>query len=343
MRKYTREAEEASENDEEDDRKQTYAEWARDQKKALEKFTQEITTTAETPFVDARLAHMWAARHSLTRRWKRQRHNKKLVKRIAVLNKQIAEYAAKLYRETWLSTCDGLQGKLSARKTWCLLRHIIDPLSSKTASNRNLTKVLNTYKGDGQRLLADLKEKYLKTERGEYPTPDRYEGPENKELDRPFTMTELWSAIDESNRKSAPGRDAITYKLLGNMSEVLTKANRDTLNTMLRKATKQAMGMPMYSSTQKLLDMSAHNTVEELIEAHLSSQRVRLSQTEHGRAVLRKIGWQIGTTANQDGPSRTVERDHSNQASPQEHATREERRETDRASQGSGPTAGGEP
>ncbi|KAL1436842.1 hypothetical protein MTO96_049242 [Rhipicephalus appendiculatus] len=147
MRKYTREAEEASENDEEDDRKQTYAEWARDQKKALEKFTQEITTTAQTPFVDARLAHMWAARHSLTRRWKRQRHNKKLVKRIAVLNKQIAEYAAKLYRETWLSTCDGLQGKLSARKTWCLLRHLIDPLSSKTASNRNLTKVLNTYKG----------------------------------------------------------------------------------------------------------------------------------------------------------------------------------------------------
>ncbi|KAH6927030.1 hypothetical protein HPB50_025345 [Hyalomma asiaticum] len=91
MRKDTQEAEEASENDVEADRKQTYAEWARDQKKALEKFTQEITTTAQTPFVDARLAHMWAARHSLTRRWKRQRHNKKLVKRIAVLNKQITD------------------------------------------------------------------------------------------------------------------------------------------------------------------------------------------------------------------------------------------------------------
>lgn len=73
----------------------------------------------------------------------------------------------------------------------------------------------------------------------------------------------------------------------------LTKANRDTLNTMLRKATKQALGVPIYSSTQKLLDMGVHNTVEELIEAHLSNQRVRLSQTEHGRAVLRKIGWQI--------------------------------------------------
>ncbi|KAH7952593.1 hypothetical protein HPB51_028250 [Rhipicephalus microplus] len=73
----------------------------------------------------------------------------------------------------------------------------------------------------------------------------------------------------------------------------LTYVNRDTLNTMLRKATKQALGVPIYSSTLRLLDMDAHNTAEELIEAHLSNQRIRLSHTEHGRAVLRKIEWQI--------------------------------------------------
>ncbi|KAK8775344.1 hypothetical protein V5799_031312 [Amblyomma americanum] len=73
----------------------------------------------------------------------------------------------------------------------------------------------------------------------------------------------------------------------------LTKTNRDTLNTMLRKATKQALGMPIYSSTQRLLDMGAHNTMEGIIESHLSNQRIRLSYTEHGRAVLRKTGWQI--------------------------------------------------
>ncbi|KAL1439574.1 hypothetical protein MTO96_010103 [Rhipicephalus appendiculatus] len=82
---------------------------------------------------------------------------------------QIAEHAAKLCRENWLKSCDGLQGKLSARKTWCLLRHLIDPLSSKTATNRNLTKVLNMYKGDGRRLLEDLKAKYLKTLEGPVP------------------------------------------------------------------------------------------------------------------------------------------------------------------------------
>lgn len=177
----------------------------------------------QTPFVDAKLAHMWAARHSLTRRWKRLSRNKKLVKRIAILNKQIAEYATKLCRENWMITCDGLQGKLLARKTWCLLRHLIDPLSSKTATNGNLTKLLNAYDGNAQRLIEDLKAKYLKTERGQFPIPEEYGGPENPALDEPFTITELLTATDESNKKSAPGTDAITYKLLSNMSDAAAR------------------------------------------------------------------------------------------------------------------------
>ncbi|KAH7985732.1 hypothetical protein HPB51_026771 [Rhipicephalus microplus] len=73
----------------------------------------------------------------------------------------------------------------------------------------------------------------------------------------------------------------------------LTKANRDTLNTMLRKATKQALGVPIYSSTLSMLDMGAHNNSGGAYQTHLSNQRIRLSHTKHGRAVLRKIGWQI--------------------------------------------------
>ncbi|XP_077552077.1 uncharacterized protein LOC144166425 [Haemaphysalis longicornis] len=231
MRKYTQEQDAAAEEEPaQAERKQTYTEWARDQKQALQKFTQEIARTAEVPYGDARLTHMWAARHSLTRRWKRQRHNRKLAKRIVVLNKQIAEHTAKLCRKNWLKTCDDLQGKLSARKTWCLLRHLIDPLSTKTATNRNLTKVLNTYKGDGCTLLEDLKARYLNEEKGQYPVPETYEGPDNDELDRPFTMTEFWTAIDESNKRSAPGRDAITYKLLGNMSGAAARGLLEHIN-----------------------------------------------------------------------------------------------------------------
>ncbi|KAK8780545.1 hypothetical protein V5799_018114 [Amblyomma americanum] len=104
-------------------------------------------------------------------------------------------------RENSMKTCDGLQGKLSTGKTWCLLRHLIDLLSSKTATNRNLTKVLNTYQGDGCRFLEDLKAKYLKTEKGQYPVPERYEGPDNEELDRQELQTaELHDGTGDSDR-----------------------------------------------------------------------------------------------------------------------------------------------
>ncbi|KAH7980245.1 hypothetical protein HPB49_014079 [Dermacentor silvarum] len=81
------------------------------------------------------------ARQSLTKRWKRQRRNRKLARRIAELNNEISEYVAKLRKENWLQVCDGLQGQLSVGKTWKLLRHLIDPAGSKTANNRLLTKV----------------------------------------------------------------------------------------------------------------------------------------------------------------------------------------------------------
>ncbi|KAH7979029.1 hypothetical protein HPB49_007879 [Dermacentor silvarum] len=161
---------------------------------------------------------MWAARHSLTKRWKRQRHNRKLARRIAELNHEISEYVVKLSKENRLQVCDGLQGQLSVGKTWKLLRHLIDPAGSKTASNRLLTKVLNRYDGDSGRLMKALEDQYFQTERGQHPISREYTGPSNEDLDRPFTIPEMWTAIDESNKKSPPGRDAITYRLLANMS-----------------------------------------------------------------------------------------------------------------------------
>ncbi|KAH9378972.1 hypothetical protein HPB48_019449 [Haemaphysalis longicornis] len=68
LRKYTDEASLYLENKgEHKEDKQTYVEWARDQRTGLAKFTQVVTRTVQMPFVNARLAHMWEARQSLTR------------------------------------------------------------------------------------------------------------------------------------------------------------------------------------------------------------------------------------------------------------------------------------
>ncbi|KAH7940934.1 hypothetical protein HPB49_008177 [Dermacentor silvarum] len=173
---------------------------------------------------------MWAARHSLAKRWKRQRCNRKLARQIAELNNEISEYVAKLSKENWLQVCDGLQVQLSVGKTWKLLRHLIDPAGSKAANNRLLTKVLNTYDGNGDRLMKALEDHYFQTERGQHPIPREYTGPSNEDLNRPFTIPEMWTAIDDSNKKSAPGRDAITYRLLANMSDRTAELRRRFLS-----------------------------------------------------------------------------------------------------------------
>lgn len=76
-----------------------------------------------------------------------------------------------------------------------------------------------------------LKTKYLKTEKTGA-TISGYEGKENPDLDRPFTNQKLVTAIDESNHASAPGKDAITYKLLRNRSN----GSRSELLGLINKA-----------------------------------------------------------------------------------------------------------
>lgn len=63
--------------------------------------TQTVEAEPEATMLDSRLAHLMEARNSLRRRWKRQRHNRKLRKRIAQLNRDIEHHSAVLCRQQW--------------------------------------------------------------------------------------------------------------------------------------------------------------------------------------------------------------------------------------------------
>ncbi|KAH8037184.1 hypothetical protein HPB51_008866 [Rhipicephalus microplus] len=193
MRKFTQEQEEASEEElKPSERKQAYTEWATDQKKALRQFTRKITTTSQTPYVDARLTNMWVAQNSLTWWWERQRHNRKLAKRTSSLEQTNRRARGQALQGESSEDLGWPAGQVLGAEDVVLLEASDRPTeSSKTATNRNLAKVLNMYKGDDLRLLEDRKVKYLKTKKGQYPVPERYEGPDNKKLDQQFTMTEM--------------------------------------------------------------------------------------------------------------------------------------------------------
>lgn len=147
--------------------------WAQDLTNDIIQHTKKIQTSDQIPAVDNHLLHLWEARRSLLRRWKRQRQNRKLRIRIANLNKEAAKYAAHLSQQNWHHTCDSLNGRLSTSKTWNLLRYLIDPSKSRGSASKTLQTILHQYPGSTEDLMETLKTRYFPDSPRE-PSPSIY-------------------------------------------------------------------------------------------------------------------------------------------------------------------------
>lgn len=91
-------------------------EWTDQLKRAWKKFTQYPVQYEGEPAADKHLLHCWQARHSLTKRWKRNKTNRSLRIRINKLNNYIHQYTSKLLAQQWSDLCDSFQGTLSMRR-----------------------------------------------------------------------------------------------------------------------------------------------------------------------------------------------------------------------------------
>ena len=203
----------------------SYSEWAGTLLQLKNEVTKIIATTPEAPAIDTHLLHLWDARRQLTRRWKRQRLNRQLKTRIAALTAKAEQYAIALAKENWFSKCDSLTGSLHTKSAWHLLRHLIDPDSTRGATRRSLQRVIHGFPGDNANLLRALQSKYVNTARDHIPIP-LYDGPDNPELSKAFTVVEVKAAIQNMRKGTAPGPDQVSIGLLSNLSDDMTVASR---------------------------------------------------------------------------------------------------------------------
>lgn len=160
---------------------------------------------------------MWTALRSLRKRWKANKHNKPLRKKIAELTQKTEKYATELATTRWGQMCDNLRGTLSMKRTWSLLRHLLDPSQSKTAQTNRMTQLIHSYPGTQQQLLINLKEKYFPT--GEQHALPEYRGAPNTLLDADITEAEVRAALVNLKTTSAPGKDGVTNKMLRNLDD----------------------------------------------------------------------------------------------------------------------------
>ncbi|KAH6932531.1 hypothetical protein HPB50_007170 [Hyalomma asiaticum] len=81
-------------------------EWAKQLQRDVQSVTRPLPEDCPSDTVDSRMLHLWDAKASFERRWRRQRWNRTLRRRLARLTKEIEIHAAALSRQNWESLCD---------------------------------------------------------------------------------------------------------------------------------------------------------------------------------------------------------------------------------------------
>lgn len=105
------------------------------------------------------------------------------------------------------------------KKTWALLRHLLDPTSSKTITSTRLHSLINNYPGTSAELLDKLRSMYIPTSSSQNPSLPHYSGPPNVSLDQDITVAEVRHAISQLRRQTAPGSDKVTNKILRQLTD----------------------------------------------------------------------------------------------------------------------------
>lgn len=186
---------------------------------AVSQATTEVETDEEISRMDPRLAHMLEARRALQKRWKRQRHNRNLRKRIAALGREIEKYSRQLCTQQWHAICNEADGQLHKGRTWKLLRHLMDETKSKDYQHHRLAQLMYTAtkKLGEEEVYKRLNERYLPDTPSE--AHANYDGPPNPALDKDIEEWEVRKAAQDLNCKSAAGPDRVSNKALRNLSD----------------------------------------------------------------------------------------------------------------------------
>lgn len=170
----------------------------------------------EGPVPDSKLVGLWEKHKDLQQRWLKNKINRTLRRELAALEKEIQDYSSELSTMQWNQLCDSMNGQLSKKNPWTLLKHMLDPQHSKSAAHKRIQKIVHSFPGTDSDLVNLLTMQYLNTERepGAY---IEYRGDENRTLDEDISEAEVRAALNCLRTTSSAGKDNITNKMLRNL------------------------------------------------------------------------------------------------------------------------------
>lgn len=208
--------------------------WSRALAQATEAATTDLETDDSITQVDSRLAHLIEAKQSIQQRWRRQRTNRKLRKKVALLNKAIEQHSKVLCRQQWHAVCQEADGQMHKSRTWQLLRFLLDETKSKGEQRHCLARTLQKAIAElgEQEVCRRLNDRYLPT--APVDNHPEYAGLENADLDKDIEEWEVRAVLQTLNSRSAAGPDKVTNKALRNLSDAAITALTRYFNTCWR-------------------------------------------------------------------------------------------------------------
>ncbi|XP_070386517.1 uncharacterized protein [Dermacentor albipictus] len=168
--------------------------------------------------------------------------------------------------------CDRMKGSLSAAWTWHLLRHLLDPDTTRAEGRRNMAKLIHRHAQEPGAFLAEMRDKYigpqLKT-----PLHAAYQGRPNAHIDEDITFAEVSAAAYKLRTNSAPGSDRVTNKILRNLDE----AAMEQLTGFMNECWKTGAILEVWkTSTIVFIPKPGKPLYADNLRPHLSSQDVLL-------------------------------------------------------------------
>ncbi|XP_077548070.1 uncharacterized protein LOC144160777 [Haemaphysalis longicornis] len=197
--------------------------------------TKTVETDVDTDRMDSRLAHVIEAKNSILARWKTQRLNWRLRKKVSELKRLIEEHCRTFSRQQWDELCNAVDGQLHNGKARSLLKRLLNETNTKSHQRDRLARLLHKELAERGKdaVAARLRAKYLP----QTPTVqhDSYTGEPNQELDRGFTAEEIRTALHELNSRSAQGPDRLSNRALKNLDNRSVEQLTDYINACWRR------------------------------------------------------------------------------------------------------------
>lgn len=273
-------------------------------KSALSKATTTVQVKPGGPPPDLHLLNIWASRLRALQTYRKNGRTPDLRTRLNQATATARRYTLCLHRDNWHAHCASFNERTGLTKAWHTFRGMQGKRKVRTAAE-NIALHLHTSNLDLAIQAGDLffPQSMIPQATTEYnnlnPSPS-----ESDPIDQPFTMAELLAALQDSNARSTPGADGISYSALRNLPESQKETFLGWINVTwevgeLPKEWLESIVVPIPKPGKPSTQLCSLRPIS------LTSNSSKIME----RMVLRRIQWHLDTTASLD-PHQTGFRPH---------------------------------